>query len=168
LNLGPTELLCIGPLLLVVIAVIIALISRRPSSTPARPGLPRSPVDDDRHQTPRLLARFFRKLYDFTGRAGRLEFSLYSLLVPSALLVLMTGSALIIAPELTAEDPISDIGAALWILLSLPIVLAAGSRRLHDFSWPGWPIVLAFVPLLNLPFLLALFLLPGKKPPADV
>ena len=129
--------------------------------------LPQDPGHSEHPACPSGYRRFFLKLFDFSGRAGRLEFLLYSQLVPIGLLTVMTVLALVIAPNSTADDPVSDIGAFLWFVISLTIVAAAGSRRLHDLGRSGWFMLLAVVPLVNLYLLSVLFFSPGKRPVSD-
>ena len=79
----------------------------------------------------------------------------------------MTVLVLTIAPTSTADNPISDIGALLWFVVSLPIIAAAGTRRLHDLGRSGWLMLLSIVPLVNLYLLSALIFSRGKRPVGD-
>ena len=112
---------------------------------------------------PSIIQHFGRRLFDFNGRAGRLEFILYAWIVPPVLLVALTALTLVLFPDATADDPISDIGAYLWLIVTLAIIFAAGSRRLHDMGRSGWYIVFAVIPLVNLLLIAYLVFTPGKR-----
>ena len=114
--------------------------------------------------TPYIPGRFFAKLFAFGGTAGRLEFILYSQVVPIALLALMTLLVLAMAPNTKADDPLSNLGAVLWFLIAIPIIVAASLRRLRDLGRSGFWLILAIVPIANLYLLSILVFSPARRP----
>ena len=48
-------------------------------------------------------------------------------------------------------------------LLASIVILKAAVSRLHDLGWPGWVVLLAFVPLVDVLFFLVLLTVPGQK-----
>ena len=48
-------------------------------------------------------------------------------------------------------------------LLASIVILKAAVSRLHDLGWPGWVVLLAFVPLVDIVFFLVLLTVPGQK-----
>ena len=51
-----------------------------------------------------------------------------------------------------------------WIILSIPVTIIAGIRRLHDRDIPGIFIAFAFIPIVNIVMLLFLLLAEGNEP----
>jgi uncharacterized membrane protein YhaH (DUF805 family) len=49
------------------------------------------------------------------------------------------------------------------VLFLSVLILKAAVSRLHDLGWPGWGVVLAFVPLVNTLLFLVLLIAPGQK-----
>lgn len=52
---------------------------------------------------------------------------------------------------------------ALILIAATLVMLRAVLSRLHDIGWPGWALVLLFVPLVDVLALLLLFVVPGQK-----
>lgn len=52
---------------------------------------------------------------------------------------------------------------ALILIAATIVMLRAVWSRLHDIGWPGWALVLMFVPLVDVLALLFLFVVPGEK-----
>lgn len=104
------------------------------------------------------------KFNTFGGRASRSEFWWFALVIVLMLVLIgflpVTGFGLF---GLLVE-PVAAL------LLFLPLA-AAGYRRLHDISWPGWPflIPLALTVLSSRPvFLLMWFLAGDARPSSDL
>lgn len=52
---------------------------------------------------------------------------------------------------------------ALILIAATIVMLRAVWSMLHDIGWPGWALVLMFVPLVDVLALLFLFVAPGEK-----
>jgi len=95
------------------------------------------------------------------NRLGRLELLLWY--VAS---VLGAGIMLVIVATVTGTTvgpyphPLSQ--ALIFIAASI-LALKAVLSRLHDIGWPGWTLILMFVPFMNVLALLFLVIVPGQK-----
>jgi uncharacterized membrane protein YhaH (DUF805 family) len=96
------------------------------------------------------------------NRIGRLE------------LLFWCGAPILVGSIVLAMTGTTDIrvdGSALHglflvvILVASVVILKAAVSRLHDLGWPGWGVVLAFVPLVDIVVFLVLFIVPGQKKP---
>ena len=98
-----------------------------------------------------------RKYADFSGRARRKEYWMFTLIVAIGTLLL------------GALGQVSMLFGFLYFLAMLAVLvpgLSAGVRRLHDTGRSGWMLLLAFIPLLGLIVIywLALDSQPGSNP----
>ena len=95
------------------------------------------------------------------NRIGRLE-----LLFWYGASVLGGGIMLVIVATLTGATvgpyPHPLPQALIFIAASI-LGLKAVLSRLHDIGWPGWALILMFVPFVNVLALLLLLIVPGQK-----
>jgi uncharacterized membrane protein YhaH (DUF805 family) len=100
----------------------------------------------------------------FSNRIGRLEFLFWCGAPILAGAIVLTIAAVIVGA--------TDIGAvgsrlqglfALVLIVDSVVTLKAAVSRFHDLGWPGWAILLIFVPLVNIIVFLFLLLAPGQK-----
>jgi uncharacterized membrane protein YhaH (DUF805 family) len=89
------------------------------------------------------IASGFQNYVNFTGRAARSEFWLWTLFS-----VLMTMAASIIDVALFPTAAASPINSLVSLALFLPS-LAVSVRRLHDLDRSGWWVLLVFVILIG-------------------
>lgn len=95
----------------------------------------------------------WKKYADFSGRACRAEYWIFTLI------------NFVIALVITFSENIVGSPGILSILFSLAVLLpslAVGVRRLHDTGRSGWWILIALVPMIGTIIVLILFALPGK------
>lgn len=52
---------------------------------------------------------------------------------------------------------------ALIVIAATIVTLRAVVSRFHDIGWPGWALILMFLPFLNVLTLLFLLVIPGQK-----
>ncbi|GHG53935.1 DUF805 domain-containing protein [Streptomyces griseocarneus] len=95
-----------------------------------------------------------KKYATFSGRAGRPEFWMFSLISFVISIVLAVIDAVL------GTDPVIGLVYSLAVLLP---GLAVGVRRLHDIDRSGWWLLLALIPLLGSIVLLVFFALPGTQ-----
>ena len=121
-------------------------------------------------------------LFHFEGRLSRGQYGKILLLIFIPLLVFMVFMAaldgLSPAPGDTVVQTIALVVLLIevvWALLSIWILFAAMTKRLHDFNKREWALLLVFVPFIGsvLPFALLFF--PGDAsdnrfgpPPTDI
>ncbi|CAN7570995.1 DUF805 domain-containing protein [Phenylobacterium sp. LjRoot164] len=118
-----------------------------------------------------------RKYADFNGRARRLEFWLFWLLligiqVVFSILIGMVAGPMAAAAE--ATDPLAVLNGpakalyGLFFLVMLGLLipsLAVAMRRLHDTNRTGWWLLLGLIPFLGALVLLIFYLLDGTPGP---
>ena len=99
-----------------------------------------------------------------SNRIGRLEFifwfvaSILSFGILLGIVAVFTNTAI----EVGHTHPMSQ---ALCIILAAMVILRAAVCRFHDLGWPGWAVILLFVPLVDIIALLFLLLAPGQNLP---
>ncbi len=105
--------------------------------------------------------KVLRQYVDFTGRARRMEFWVFTLVsLVISLLLNVLDSALHLGSML-------DVGV-LGLLYSLAVLLpslAVSVRRLHDIGRTGWWLLLAFIPVIGWIVLLVFHALAGDRQP---
>ena len=98
------------------------------------------------------------------NRIGRLEFVFWCgapIVAGSIVLDIVAGA--VGASEVRAGGaPLHGLFAIVVLAASI-VILKAEVSRLHDLGWPGWTVLLAFVPLVSILVFLALLLAPGQK-----
>jgi uncharacterized membrane protein YhaH (DUF805 family) len=101
-----------------------------------------------------------------SNRIGRLEFLFWCsapLIVGSVVFTIVAIGVGAIDVNTPSGDPkLRALLAPLLIIVSV-VILRAAVSRLHDLGWAGWPVVLAFVPLVDVVLFLILFIAPGQK-----
>jgi uncharacterized membrane protein YhaH (DUF805 family) len=111
-----------------------------------------------------LLARPWRKLVDFHGRASRREYWLFVMQ-----LFVATFACWILIFILFGQVPLrgrAGVASVMLILLGLFLLFASTSaaiRRMHDQDRSGWFVLLFFLPLIGWLIWAVLMLLPGSK-----
>ena len=120
-----------------------------------------------------LMFQPLRKYADFTGRARRMEFWLFWLLligieiVFSILIGMVGGSMTALVDPTVGMAAMSGPAMGLWavyglIMLGLLIPsLAVSIRRLHDTNRSGWWQLVSLVPVVGGLVMLVLYLLSG-------
>jgi uncharacterized membrane protein YhaH (DUF805 family) len=99
-----------------------------------------------------------------SNRIGRLEFifwfaaSILSFGILLGIVATLTNTAI----DVGRTHPMSQ---ALCVILAAVVILRAAVSRFHDLGWPGWAVLLMFVPLVDIIALLLLLLMPGQKRP---
>lgn len=98
------------------------------------------------------------------NRIGRLEFVFWcGAPIVAGSIVLDIVAAAVGASEVRAGGaPLHGLFAIVVLAASI-VILKAEVSRLHDLGWPGWTVLLAFVPLVSILVFLALLLAPGQK-----
>ena len=124
-----------------------------------------------------LMFQPLRKYADFTGRARRMEFWLFWLLligieiVFSILIGMVGGSMTALVDPSVGMAAMSGPAMGLWavyglIMLGLLIPsLAVSMRRLHDTNRSGWWILIGLIPFLGALVLIVFYLLDGTPGP---
>ena len=105
-----------------------------------------------------------------SNRIGRLEFLFWCgapVIVGSLVLAIVALSVGTINPDPNIPTPMGDpkfrsVFAPVLLFASV-VILKAVVSRLHDLGWAGWPVVLAFIPLVDIVLFLVLFIAPGQK-----
>ncbi|MEX2980697.1 DUF805 domain-containing protein [Streptomyces sp. C36] len=93
-----------------------------------------------------------KKYATFSGRAGRPEFWMFTLI------------SFVISIVLAVIDSTLGTAPVIGLVYSLAVLLpglAVGVRRLHDIDRSGWWLLLALIPILGSIVLLVFFALPG-------
>jgi uncharacterized membrane protein YhaH (DUF805 family) len=108
------------------------------------------------------------KVFSFSGRIGRMRYLAYSMGL--MLIVAFGGSfmAAMMAPALSSQgDEVAGGIAGLVMVVVYAFMLVASFtfavRRLNDLDTSGWMSLLLFVPIVNVIFGIALWLIPGTK-----
>jgi uncharacterized membrane protein YhaH (DUF805 family) len=98
------------------------------------------------------------------NRIGRLEFLFWcGAPIVAGSIVLDIVAAAVGAPDVRAGGaPLHGLFAVVVLAASV-VILKAEISRLHDLGWPGWTVLLAFIPLVNTVVFLLLLLAPGQK-----
>jgi uncharacterized membrane protein YhaH (DUF805 family) len=114
-----------------------------------------------------LMLQPLRKYAEFTGRARRAEYWLYTL---GLYVVIGVLAGLIMAsnPAGAGVNPVGSLLALLMLAVGLGTLvpsLAVGFRRLHDIDKSAWWLLIALVPLIGPIVLLVFTLLPGTAGP---
>jgi uncharacterized membrane protein YhaH (DUF805 family) len=105
-------------------------------------------------------AKVLRQYADFTGRARRTEFWMFTFV--SAII----GIVLSLVDEVVFVGPgVSTTGwlGTIYGLAVLLPTLAVGARRLHDTGRSGWWLLLAIIPLIGAIVLIVFFALEGQR-----
>ena len=119
-----------------------------------------------------------RKYADFNGRASRPEFWWFFLFTALVSLVLTIPLYVIVfllaaASESAAGTGVLTVLIIIWSIVMVAVsiallipLLAAGSRRLHDYGQTAWLLLLYFVPCGNIALIVlwALDGTPGDNP----
>ena len=95
-----------------------------------------------------------------SSRIGRLEFLFWCaapIVVGSIALAIFGG-----ANARVDGSPLHGLFLVVILVASVTI-LKAGVSRFHDLGWPGWVVVLTFVPLADIVMFLILLFMPGQK-----
>jgi uncharacterized membrane protein YhaH (DUF805 family) len=82
--------------------------------------------------------------------------------------ILACGILLVIVASLTRsaiEFGTHPLSQALCIIAAAVVILRAVMSRFHDIGWPGWAVLLMFVPLVGVVAFLLLMVVPGNKRP---
>lgn len=98
----------------------------------------------------------FEDLFTASGRRNRKSYILYSL----------ASGALIVMIVLVAVALAGDAGLTIATIAILPISLSSwlvGAQRCRDIGRTGWIILLMLLPLVNILFTVALWVMPGTK-----
>ena len=124
-----------------------------------------------------LMFQPLRKYADFTGRARRMEFWLFWLLLIGIQIVFSILIGLVAGPTAAVADPTDPFavlngpakalyGVFFLMMLALLIPsLAVSIRRLHDTNRTGWWLLLGIIPFLGALVLLIFYLLDGTPGP---
>jgi uncharacterized membrane protein YhaH (DUF805 family) len=105
-------------------------------------------------------AKVLRQYADFTGRARRTEFWMFTFV--SAII----GIVLSLVDEVVFLGPGLSTTGWLGTIYSLAVLLptlAVGARRLHDTGRSGWWLLLAIIPLIGAIVLIVFFALEGQR-----
>ena len=94
-----------------------------------------------------------KKYAVFSGRASRREFWTFQLVAFLISIVLAILSTLVSAVTL--------LGLVFSLALIVPSI-AVSVRRLHDYGYSGWLVLIAFIPLIGIVVLIFLWAQPGK------
>jgi uncharacterized membrane protein YhaH (DUF805 family) len=109
--------------------------------------------------------KVLREYANFSGRARRKEFWMFTLMNSIIGMVFIYGLGLALIP-LSDEEPIAPlIPSFLYLLIIFLPSLAVQVRRLHDVGKSGWYLLLAFIPLIGTIWLFVLFVTEGDRGP---
>lgn len=114
-----------------------------------------------------LMFQPLKKYADFTGRARRTEFWLFSLFIfiVEIIYVVAMGAVGGFNPEPGgATMAVAGIFSLFFLAMLIPSI-AVGVRRLHDTNRSGWWLLLSFIPLIGGLVLLIFYVLPGAPGP---
>lgn len=107
--------------------------------------------------------KVLRQYADFSGRARRQEFWMFTLINMAVFVVLGIGAG-ILANVSEGLGGLAFVGIGLYYLAILVPSLAVAVRRLHDTGRSGWFLLLSLVPLVSL-VLLYFYILEGDAGP---
>ena len=103
-----------------------------------------------------LMFQPLKKYADFSGRATRMEYWLFTLLNSVLIMIpIFLGMILLIAGEEMREEALQVVGGlimAVGFLVGLATfipLLAVSVRRLHDTNRSGWFYLLSIIPVVN-------------------
>jgi uncharacterized membrane protein YhaH (DUF805 family) len=88
---------------------------------------------------PQIIFKVFRKYADFTGRARRTEYWVWTLFIVAGLIATTIADGIVGLP----------IFYLLFILGTFLPSLAVSVRRLHDIDRSGWAILITFIPIIG-------------------
>ncbi len=100
----------------------------------------------------------WKNSFNYSGRARRKEYWMFSLINFLIYVVLMVVAGVISSPD-------SMLGAGLIAIYGLAVIfpsIAVGVRRLHDTSRSGWWMLITFVPFIGGIWFLVLMVLDSK------
>jgi uncharacterized membrane protein YhaH (DUF805 family) len=131
---------------------------------------PRSPIDILGGAPVNYYGKAFTQYATFSGRAGRMEFWVFTLV---NLAVAGVGGTLFIMSALLGYFVFDSpaVAIAIWVvfatfaLVTLLPSLAVTVRRLHDTDRSGWFILLGLVPLVGEIILVVLLVMEGTRGP---
>ena len=124
-----------------------------------------------------LMFQPLRKYADFTGRARRMEFWLFWLLLIGIQIVFSILIGMVAGPTAAAADPTDPLAMlngpakalyGLFFLVMLGLLvpsLAVAMRRLHDTNRTGWWLLIGLIPFLGALVLIIFYLLDGTPGP---
>jgi uncharacterized membrane protein YhaH (DUF805 family) len=100
-----------------------------------------------------------------SNRIGGLELLFWSV-VPVAVSSIVAGVIVAVRPAIRGrlQYPVNGPFAIVLIVVSI-VVLKSAVSRFHDLGWPGWLVLLLFVPLLDIAVFLFLLFMPGERTP---
>ncbi len=104
----------------------------------------------------------FKNYFDFTGRANRNEYWMYTLLV----IIVNVGLQVLIPIFASISAAISFLPAVGLVLFALFTVIPSFSvafRRLHDTGRSAWWLLLLVIPLIGALVLIFWFAMPGEE-----
>lgn len=124
-----------------------------------------APAEAESLSPPGYVLRCLRKFFDGKGRARRLEYGSFAVLL---LLVLIAGVAIDIqvfgVNAYTGEANSYVFTGLAYLVLYAPLI-SASSRRAHDFGQSGWLAILVAIPSFGLLAALILIFIPGQRGP---
>lgn len=99
--------------------------------------------------------KVLRQYADFSGRARRMEYWMFTLI------------SVIISVVIAIIDVLLGIGILGWLYVLGVLVpsLAVGARRLHDTGRSGWWQLIGVIPLIGGIVLIVFFALDGERQP---
>ena len=100
-----------------------------------------------------------------SNRIGRLELLFWLVASNLGAVVLLAIVASLTNTAIEFDRTRHPWAQALCYLAAVVVILRAVVSRFHDIGWPGWAIILMFVPLVDILALLLLMLVPGQKRP---
>ncbi len=104
--------------------------------------------------------KVLRQYADFSGRARRTEYWMFTLFSVLISLVLALIDSFVLGSPMSSG--IGVLGAIYAIAVLLP-TLAVGARRLHDTDRSGWWQLILIVPVIGAIVLIVLFALEGNR-----
>lgn len=96
-----------------------------------------------------LIIHSFKNIFNFKGRAGRLEYFLFGIINTTLQTIITLGinTIIIIAPEIIVKVMILLIIA--FMVTSFLMNLAIFSRRMHDLNSSAWSVLFWFIPIIG-------------------